>query len=600
MNISDNSPLGKVVRWGLGGGVLFFFGALFFHLTHPIIDPDFWWHLATGRWMWENNSLMHEDPFNFIKSAATESPLRRDFILKQYWLSQLFFFLTYKLSGFKGLVILRALLGTAMFATTYALMRKKGAGQLVCTVSIMLISMILVRELGYLTLRPQIFSSLFAVVVILLLEHIKEKKKWAIYTLPAIMLIWANMHGGFILGDVIIIIYAFVGTLGRTATRGMYISWAAALALSGLNPSGYAAFLSMALTFVDIERISYWSSVIETQSLFSHGSVGGVLRTMPELAILIGAAAVSFLFNPKELFKGDRELIAVLILVTIMGYKAIRFIIFFAVVSSIIMAINYGAFYSWLREKLPYGSGIRGIRHIVHILAFIIIILLAAETISYGKVRTSLGMDKPYKRDYEDVVRFLKEHDVHGNIFNDYNEGGYLIWWLTPEVKVFSDGRALSMSGFKLFNDMVTDPFAPLDINPSMYSYEAVLMQHNLDMIVIPGCDKSSGVLLRLNLALLDNPQWHVVYADAFAIVYAKNTFWTQRILDEHKMDNRAAYDNILHMARESIRSSSHGRIMPGVWLAMAVGHKGRKDYYEAYEMILEYIKFVPEDPYAQ
>ena len=69
----------------------------FLYLLRPISDADFFWHLKTGEWIWSHRELPGDDPFSYT-SAATEN-MRKHFILTSYWLSQLTYYLFYRIAG---------------------------------------------------------------------------------------------------------------------------------------------------------------------------------------------------------------------------------------------------------------------------------------------------------------------------------------------------------------------------------------------------------------------------------------------------------------------------------------------------------------------
>lgn len=57
------------------------------YLLRPLYDPDFYWHLKTGQWIWQNKALPLIDPFG-VQPVLEPSP-RTGFILTSYWLNQL-------------------------------------------------------------------------------------------------------------------------------------------------------------------------------------------------------------------------------------------------------------------------------------------------------------------------------------------------------------------------------------------------------------------------------------------------------------------------------------------------------------------------------
>ena len=90
--------------------VLTFFGLTY--LIRPIVDPDFFWHLKTGEWLWLERSWPIPDPFSFTSPEVLN--LSQTFIIKGYWLCQLFYFLFYSAFGWFGLIIIRFMLFSAL------------------------------------------------------------------------------------------------------------------------------------------------------------------------------------------------------------------------------------------------------------------------------------------------------------------------------------------------------------------------------------------------------------------------------------------------------------------------------------------------------
>jgi hypothetical protein len=60
-----------------------------FVLATPVEEYDFFWHLASGRWIWENGGLPTQDPFSYTQG---EPDMRDTFILRGYWLAQLIYY----------------------------------------------------------------------------------------------------------------------------------------------------------------------------------------------------------------------------------------------------------------------------------------------------------------------------------------------------------------------------------------------------------------------------------------------------------------------------------------------------------------------------
>ncbi|TAN40610.1 MAG: hypothetical protein EPN25_07060, partial [Nitrospirae bacterium] len=75
------------------------------YLLRPVMDYDFFWHLRTGQWIWENQQLLNRDIFSYTTPALTT--LWEQIILTSYWLSQVLYHLCWSSGGAFGIIILR-------------------------------------------------------------------------------------------------------------------------------------------------------------------------------------------------------------------------------------------------------------------------------------------------------------------------------------------------------------------------------------------------------------------------------------------------------------------------------------------------------------
>ncbi|MEK9149078.1 MAG: hypothetical protein AAB267_03415, partial [Candidatus Desantisbacteria bacterium] len=204
--------------------VVIFFSAFMLALSHSIDDPDVFWHLKTGEWIWQHKTLPDKDPFSFtIAPSQYETAARATFILKQYWLAQLIMYGFYHLGGFYGIVAFRCLIYLLIGLMLYHWMGRKGVSRINRLLFLVPVVYFSVFWLGE---RPNNLSFLFAVIVVYLLEDLKNSSnslnglnRLKLVSLPLVMLLWANMHGGFILGDAIIAIYMTAGIIRLVIAR---------------------------------------------------------------------------------------------------------------------------------------------------------------------------------------------------------------------------------------------------------------------------------------------------------------------------------------------------------------------------------------------
>jgi hypothetical protein len=536
-----------------------------------------------------------DDPFG-IPLNLDETPLRKNFILRQYWLSQVIFYLLYSMGGIKILILLRALCLSLSFYLIYNLSIKRGANPLLTALLTFLSYMVVVREFQYIGLKPQMWTTLFSILTIYLLEMMGEGRRSAFYILPIMMLLWSNMHGGFILGDIIVLIYITSFTIKKKASKTFLASTILAIVLSGINPNGFTAFISTMLSFVKIERLSYLTSIVETQSLFSHASIEGILKSLPFLSGLVILSLLSYLLNIKGLKSIDIQFILLHILFLLMGVKAIRYIIFLSLFCTLITALNLRHILSSISSRLirkPYI--ITG----TNIITGLFCIWLSMGLLSDGLSYTGLTMTSPYNTDYNDVIKFIKNNSLKGNAFNDYNAGGLLIWNLYPDMRFFIDGRALSLKGFNIYRALVHNPEAKIARHGGNEPiYKQFLSYYDINLVILPGCDKGSGTVLPLVLRLIKNDKWALVHADNNVLIFLKDTQETHSFIQTHKLPKKYAYDNIISTAYASTKRL-HRHTLPDWMFSLAVAYEGKGDRGVALYWLNKYLQVRPSDQRA-
>jgi tetratricopeptide (TPR) repeat protein len=294
---------------------------------------------------------------------------------------------------------------------------------------------------GRFAIRPQIISFfLLALYLYLLMLYREEKitaRRLIFFLLPAHIL-WANVHGSFLLGLFLVGAYA----LGRFVPlalshhrdlkpvfqdrrlRGLMLLCLLLVMASFINPYTYRVFLvpiKTAAAEEALSNITEWTPV-DIRSL-------GLIVIEPTMwyRVLFLIGTISFLIRLNNLKKVENVMIFVLL--SYMAFKHIRFCADFAIATTP-MIINNLSQLPWRAYRWKYAF----------LLPLVMLIAFSADNVKMlvGQKRLGLGIWTNYP---EGTVNFLKEHDVRGRIFNDYNFGGYLIWHLWPNIPVFIDGR---------------------------------------------------------------------------------------------------------------------------------------------------------------
>lgn len=570
-------------------GVLFV--SLFFALTIPAFDSDFWWHLASGRWMWKHQTLMQADPFDF--TSVIFSPASQvGYQLTQYWGAQLLLYSTYLTAGLKGVALLRAAVFTGLLYFLFRLLRRTGGGVLLCVLLLAIAFRAIVQELVYINDRPQMWSSLFFVALLLILENLREGRRWARFALAPFMLLWANLHGGYILGVVVIVFAVAAAHLSRHGERRqMLLVAAVAIILAGCNPAGHEALFEYPLSLLPGSNAE--PGIYELESLFRYVSVSALPRAMPGLTAIYLLPFLTLLPRLKSLSRGRWDIFLVYLLTLGLGIKAQRFLIFMIPMACWMTALNIAA----LRERKPQ------LRLSLHpVPQWALGALTAAALISlaatYSLVALRSSLLRPsaaFRVQAQDAVEFLSRSGFKGNIFNDYFLGGYLTWRLPPEMKIFIYGRAPYPKLLTLYNDVVNYPSKTISLTAAgrvQYFYQKVFEEYSIDAVIVPAGDGRSGAGILLAARLAWDDDWALVYAEPEALVFLRKTPALAHLVT-HPLPKSAVFDSLIAVARR-VSQTSHGRYSP-VWrrsLVLAYYGKGQKA--EALRIFDDYGKQAP------
>jgi hypothetical protein len=182
------------------GGV---FSAIALLAFRPAVDPDVFWHLATGKWIWRNGSIPKADPFSWTTPG-------RAWIAHE-WLTEAIWHVLYRIGGWGALVAFSGLLLMATFALVRATARRLGAGSVSSTVFTALSAL---AGLHTWNVRPQMISLAFCALLgywfAKSIGPIRPSGKTnkptdtgfgrSLWAIPVIMLAWVNLHGGWVFG----------------------------------------------------------------------------------------------------------------------------------------------------------------------------------------------------------------------------------------------------------------------------------------------------------------------------------------------------------------------------------------------------------------
>jgi len=469
------------------------FIGVFVMATRAPLDTDMLWHLRAGEWQVAHRALLRVDLFSFSRAGEPW--------INHSWLSQIIMYGFYAALGDVGMALYTSILATAGMVFVYRTLEGNAVVNAFVTV------MASAAAAVFWSARPQMVSFFLSAVVFYLLWRYLEKDSDRLWFIPPVMLVWANLHGGFAIGFILMVLstvgeaarWLFDEVLGgqegpgfRRVGRLAVVGLVSAAAV-GINPYGPRMILYPFHTVgigVLQDFIQEWAS-----PNFHQG------QTWPFIWLLLGTLALAGLSKRRL---GWRDAV----LVTGTAYASLlagRNIATFAVVASPVLAVHAQ---SWLDEL---GLRLHLDRRPPTALAIVnVVILLAALGAGAAKAAYALNpvlllqareAGLPVK-----AVAYLEREQPPGPLFNSYNWGGYLI--LTArDYPVYVDGRT------DLYDDDLLRGY--LDTYFAQPGWQARLDATGANLVLV-----EANAPLAQVLALSDG--WTLGYADAVAVVFQR------------------------------------------------------------------------------
>lgn len=418
--------------------VLVLFGVAFAAAAQPRMDVDLGWHLRTGQLIWDTGSIPHNDPYSFTVAGQPW--------ITHEWLSEVIMWPFYATWGHAGLMVLCSTAIVLGLLFVYRQMRSDGTSLPLAAALLFLGGFSAWFIWGT---RPLVVTLCLAPLYALLLRRWWLGSTRALLPLAPLMVIWVNLHGGYMFGLGLVAVYLLGGLAARwlptEAPRGSLRSLAIVGTLCVVatlaNPNTYEILWYPFDTLTSAAMREYlgdWPSPnFHEIKYWPFGLM---------LTLFFVAAA-------RDL---RRMAVVDLLLVLALGGMALqsnRHVPLFALITTPVLARQIGALGPDLRSLLDQmgvvGAWQRANRPVVRsavVTAATWLILAAAYGLLGASVADSLSpksIDRVQQASYPVfATQFIQEHRIQGRIYNAYNWGGYLVLNFYPEQRVFIDSRA--------------------------------------------------------------------------------------------------------------------------------------------------------------
>jgi hypothetical protein len=508
---------GNVVLPKAAGGILLLIllsaSGLFFARKIDMPTADLGRHLMNGKIFLETRSPIRTNYYSYTQPGLP--------VVNHHWGSGVIFYLVFLGTGYTGLSLFNILVLTATLYLFYRMAVARSDIPTALFITMLALPMAASRA----EVRPEIFSNLFAGILLLLMERYRErgitlKNGWVV---PLLMVAWVNLHIFFLMGIFIQTVYMLDSLLRRDKVR--FRGFAALLAFSALacllNPSGIRGFIEPFLIFRE-----YGYRIVENQSVFFiiERFQSNSLYYHFLLTIVLFAAVILFrMIRERKKLSADAPVIALLLVFAVFGTAMIRGIPLYGFFFIPVMSGSV----SRLLERHTAPSARLVVRR-TFLAAGIALILAAllSRNLYFSAVNPATGLGWDTREDAP--VRFFSASGIKGPVFNNYDIGGYLIFHLFPSERVFVDNRPEAYT-VPFFRDI----YEPMQASED--KWREMDRRYRFNVIFFYRLDNTEFAQPFLIRRLRD-PAWAPVFVDDRTLILLKNNTRNETVIRQYAL----------------------------------------------------------------
>jgi hypothetical protein len=488
-------------------------------------DAGIGWHIRTGQWILANHTVPHA---NLFSSSMTGQPW-----FAWEWLYDVAVGWLDSFKGLNAVVFFTAAVIAATFSSAFFLLQRRGSNLVVALVLVLLAAS---ASMIHFFARPHVLSWLFTLIWFCILDSSEKdfsSRKKTLWLLPPLMLLWVNVHGGFLIGFVLLAIYwlsaiwewwriredRFEDVLrkiraGKRAILLVQIGILSGIATFG-NPYGWKLHAHI---------YHYLSSrfLMDHIDEFKSPNFHGIAQKC--FALLLLLTLVALIHHRWKMPEVPLSNFLIILFAVYSGLYAARNIPVASILLILIVAPWLSDAFQSASEKLarlnftdstPATSkssffqrmqmvdiNLRG-----HLWPVVAVLLTGWIVANHGQLGSKRLIDAHFdpKRFPAAAVDYIQQHRVEGPLFAPDAWGGYLIYRLYPQDKVVIDDR------HDFYGEEFLRPYLKtIHVEPDWQSF---LLQHPANALVIPKPSALANILL-------ETPHWRPIYSDEVVIVF--------------------------------------------------------------------------------
>jgi hypothetical protein len=460
-----------------------------------LVDGDTLWHIAAGQHMLKSKTILTHDIFSH--TAFGKSWLAHE------WLSEVIMAWFHGHAGLIGTAVFFFLIAALSFWLLFQIVSRETDDW----TAIFAVSVALTFSMTHMLARPHVFSWFFGVIT---LYALKKGERYY-YLLPVVTALWANLHGGFILGlalqGLMISGKMLEGVFSKPRTvfskllvreKRPLVFLGLSILAAGINPFGYKLYLfpfqvtskvfsTSIMEWLPPDLQQEWQFRLFFLGILFLVSLSRTRTTWTDRLFIL------FFFNAALTHQRNMGIAAVFL--TPYLAKALK-----SLTLSDLRTIRKSTDAGELQTSPITGP-------LTTVILAGILILMAGPSHPAGRAILQTLISLPATNHPADAVAHLQKTRPSGKMFNKYSWGGYLIYELKASEKVFIDGRA-DMYGEKIFSDY--QKIVSLDSE-----MENLLDEYDIGWVFYP----TGSVLIRY---LKMSGKWEENYTDEKATILVR------------------------------------------------------------------------------
>ena len=460
-------------------------------------EPDLWIHMLTGQTTLHTGHIPRFDTYSY---SAAGAPWHN-----HEWLSQVALAFFYAHLGVFGLKLLKLICSSILIIALAKGISATGAAARVQRLTLILSAVAISTQMQF---RPQLFTFMMIAVVMMALAIEVYRGRAILWPLIPMFALWANFHGGYIVGlgamgiaAASMFVQGWYGDSGRmSSARRLALVTLGCAAATIVNPFGVALWTGVAHSVRDplIRKVIADWVPLSTMMLSNwRNSPKELLQYVAPMLMFAGLVAAVVIAPDVE----DIALIAVATIFIGAAFYAARNV----AVAVIAVAIPLARHASLALERRANLKGVVQPAESEPPAALMAICAIALALVG-GTFSNRLKTWKPMPTG---ALAFMRQHKLHGNLLPQFEWGSWVLWHMGDAFKVYIDPR-----GELVYTDKQEGDYAIFFYG--MEGANRLLDAYTHDYVLMGVHDKGADVVRK-------DPRWHLLYSDQTAALFGRN-----------------------------------------------------------------------------